>query len=144
MRIFCHFRDLHLLQGQVVAIWQAYNKDEVDLISASIATNAAIALAERIDYELMASMSPESMLKDLAPITSFGPATSHKDLVGIIWAIFTGQEAVHPKEAFSELGRYFYVDTALMLGKIRSALLSRSATRGETLSQVSENGSDSL
>jgi hypothetical protein len=48
-KIFCLFEDLHTLQGEIRRVWKAQLSGDLDLLSATIVTTAAIDLVSRVE-----------------------------------------------------------------------------------------------
>jgi hypothetical protein len=51
-KIFCFFEDLHTLQGEVRRMWKAHNSGNLDLLSATIVTTAAINLVSCAEKDI--------------------------------------------------------------------------------------------
>ncbi|EEP79996.1 predicted protein [Uncinocarpus reesii 1704] len=71
--IFCLFEDLHKIREQVIKVWTEYNKGELDLVSASIITQAAIELVRRAEKEIYQTYA------------DFFPTQSYEKLVYCLW-----------------------------------------------------------
>ena len=56
--IFCFFEDLHRIQDFLNDTWKKYKAGELDLITASLVTNAALDIVRREEEEVMKSAFP--------------------------------------------------------------------------------------
>jgi hypothetical protein len=69
-KIFCLFEDLHTLQGELRRTWKAQHSGDVDLLSATIVTTAAIDLVSRVEKEIHwahpGALNPTRSYQDLA------------------------------------------------------------------------------
>lgn len=69
-KTFCLFEDLHTLQGELRRTWKAQLSGDVDLLSATIVTTAAIDLVSRVEKEIHWAhpgvLSPTRSYQDLA------------------------------------------------------------------------------
>ena len=61
--VFCFFEDLHQIQEYLQETWTRYKSNDLDLISATLTTNSALALVQRLEKDLLESLptKPQSL-----------------------------------------------------------------------------------
>lgn len=107
--VFCFFEDLHHIQDYIKAVWGLYKQHDVDLITATVTTESAIALVRRTEVTLFDHLS-----------------TYHITLPTIIWARFA--VCIYPEDAMptdgtppgpiSPLDSFIYLDVGRTLLKV--------------------------
>lgn len=50
---YCFFKDLHAIQDTIKNVWMKYKDGKLDLVSATVATNAGIQLVHRAELDLL-------------------------------------------------------------------------------------------
>ncbi|KAK6389984.1 hypothetical protein LTR65_006036 [Meristemomyces frigidus] len=60
--VYCFFEDMHQIQEFIMGTWQEYKDGKVDLVTASVTTNAAIDLVKRIEEDII-SCSQDTLSK---------------------------------------------------------------------------------
>lgn len=53
-KLFCFFEDLHAMEDAIVNLWKKYKDGRIDLVSATVATHAAIGMVSRTEKEILA------------------------------------------------------------------------------------------
>lgn len=59
---YCFFEDLHRIEKYVNCIWTEYKRGDVDLVTASFITNAAIEIAKSMEIDLLKTEFPEGLV----------------------------------------------------------------------------------
>lgn len=138
MRIFCFFEDVNKLRSQLKEIWRSYSQDSHQLIAATMATNAAIAIIDQMEKELLESLPSESALLEAFNMPSFSRAAPYMAIIGILAADTFGIGVLDPVAACSELGKFWLFDIALIVAKCSRGFIERFQSQG-SLTQVKAN-----
>jgi hypothetical protein len=64
--VFCFFEDLHRLQDFLNETWRQYKRGEIDLLTASLTTNAAFDIIRREEEEVARHLFPSSSDENLS------------------------------------------------------------------------------
>jgi hypothetical protein len=64
--VYCFFEDLHRLQDFLNETWRQYKRGEIDLLTASLTTNAAFDIIRREEAEVAKYLFPSSSGEDLS------------------------------------------------------------------------------
>ncbi|KAJ9614531.1 hypothetical protein H2200_002668 [Cladophialophora chaetospira] len=116
MRIFCFFEDMNALRKQLLDTWSSYQQGSRDIVSVTMATNAAIALVEQMDLELMRDLAPVKSLEQAFGPLGSDPGDSITLYTSILSAVMTGTH-FEPFQCYNELGRWLFTDIVVILAK---------------------------
>lgn len=126
MRIVCHFIDVDRLRAQVHELWLQHKDGSIGLIPVAMAANAAIALAEQSERELLAYVE-DIPLPDFFLNTQFaGLHSTHGMLIAIAISARVNQLG-EPDPAAINAGDddAFLTDAAVIVSKLSVALQDR-------------------
>lgn len=143
MRVNCFFDDLHRLKEAIVKVWEGLKKQEVDLMAASLTTNAAVALATQMERDLLEQMSVggQGTRQTTKSLSLCGNVSTYSCITGAALQARTPSlehlSAHDVSMALTDLGRHWFYDVAVIMAKFSHALLSLDP---ESENQVPKSG----
>lgn len=127
MRLFCFFDDLHELRAQVGEVWNLYKTGTIQLIPAAMTTNAAIALVEQMEKDLLSSLPSAPDLKNAFEVRMFDTRRPYASIIGLLSKAVTGHEVLDPAFSCSSIGSLWFADVGFILSKLGWAYNDRAS-----------------
>lgn len=126
MRICCFFIDLVVLRTEIKNLWTSYREGGVELVPVTMATNAAIALADQWEKELIMHIQDISHADMILDAQFAGLRSNYANLTALAWSMHVHSMALLDPAAIGDRQRdIFLVDAALIVTKLSLALQDR-------------------